>query len=155
MSADRWLLLIVSALSWYATGQIWIVQMSCYPLWPKVGQREFAGYHLAWWHSIWGVIFLPAGLLLAGAIGLLWLRPPGVNSGLLWAGLGLQIALYVSTAAWWGPLMARLAKPEIGLLPDRYQLLIKSHWLRVAIVTAHAVVMVLMLMHAMAAGSRA
>lgn len=45
-------------------GQIWLVQLSSYPLWAYVGAHEFHAYHIAWWHSIWGPIFIPAGLAL-------------------------------------------------------------------------------------------
>ncbi len=155
MAKSLWLLLIVAALSWYATGQIWIVQVSSYPLWAHVGKREFYNYHLAWWHSIWGVIFVPSAIVLLGAIALLCLRPPGVSPALLWSGLAVQILLYAATAAWWGPLMAKLASPDSGLLPDRYHLLMTTHWLRVAIVTAHGVLMFLMLREALtSAGSK-
>lgn len=141
----QWLLFVVAALSWYSTGLIWLVQLSCYPLWRRVGQREFYDYHVAWWHSIWGVIFVPSGLLLVGAIAMIWIRPAGVSTSLAWTGLSLQIALYALTAAWWAPLMARLATPEQGLLLDRFELLMNTHWLRVIIVTAYAMVVFIML----------
>ncbi len=145
MAKSQWLLFVVAALSWYSTGVIWLVQVSCYPLWTRVGKREFYNFHLAWWHSIWGVIFVPAGIVFLGALAMMWMRPSGVNAGLLWTGLSLQIALYAATAIWWGPLMARLATPENGLLLNNYHLLMTTHWLRVAIVTAYGVLIFFML----------
>jgi hypothetical protein len=41
--------------------------------------------------------------------------------------------------------MARLEAPDGGMLRDRYQLLLISHWLRVAIVTAYALLALWML----------
>ncbi len=152
MPKAQWLLFIVAALSWYSTGVIWIVHISCYPLWTRVGQHEFYDYHLAWWHSIWGVIFVPAGLVFVGAVAMMWLRPPGASAALLWSGLSLQIAFYALTAIWWGPLMARLATRENGLLLDNYRLLMTTHWLRVAIVSAYGVLISLMLMKSIAVG---
>ena len=55
----RWLLLIVFALSLYGTGQVWLVQLSSYPLWRYVGEAQFPTYHQAWWRSIWGVVLAP------------------------------------------------------------------------------------------------
>jgi hypothetical protein len=52
MSA-RWLLLGVFALGLYGTGQVWLVQLSSYPLWRYVGEAQFPAYHQAWWRSIW------------------------------------------------------------------------------------------------------
>jgi hypothetical protein len=34
----RWLLLATFALSLYGTGQVWLVQLSSYPLWAHVGR---------------------------------------------------------------------------------------------------------------------
>jgi hypothetical protein len=138
--ASQWLLLATVALGFYAAGQIWMVQSLCYRLWPLVGRETFFDYHMAWWRSIWTVIFVPSGLTLAGAVALLWLRPPEVDPLLLRAGLGLQVLLYLLTAAWWGPLMSRLATREQGLLARRYRLMTTTHWLRVAIVSGYALV---------------
>jgi hypothetical protein len=137
MTKNQWLLLSTAALSFYGTGNIWLVQLSSYRLWRYVGPREFWTYHLAWWHSIWGVIFVPAGLVFVGSVLMLWLRPPGVPGWAVWLGFGLQVLLYTLTAVWWGPLMARLATREAGLLLPLYNKLMLNHWLRVAIVTAY------------------
>jgi len=139
MIESQWLLLIVCALSCYGAGQIWLVQLSSYPLWAYVGENEFRAYHAAWWRGIWGVILAPATLLTAAAIAMLWLRAPGVPRWATWLGCALQAALVLGTATWWGPLMARLEKPDGGLSPERYRLLMSTHWLRVAIVTAYCV----------------
>ncbi|HSY22833.1 MAG TPA: hypothetical protein VK841_11995 [Polyangiaceae bacterium] len=43
------------------------------------------------------------------------------------------------TAVWWGPLMVRLEDPGGGLAIARFHLLMNTHWLLVAIVTAYGV----------------
>ena len=62
----RWLLLATFALSLYSAGQVWLVQLSSYPLWAYVGRNEFSAYHRAWWRSIWGVVLGPAALVTLG-----------------------------------------------------------------------------------------
>ena len=119
--------------------QVWMVQVLCYRLWPLVGHEGFYDYHMAWWHSIWSSIFLPSGVALAGCLLLLRFHPAGTRW--LWTGFGLQVLLGASTGLWWGPLMARLATRADGLLMDRYALLMTTHWVRVGIVTAYALVM--------------
>lgn len=57
----NYLLLLTLAFSMIGMGQVWLVQLSSYRLWAYVGPREFESYHIAWWHSIWGPIFVPAG----------------------------------------------------------------------------------------------
>lgn len=139
MTKSQWLLLVTAALSFYGVGNIWLVQLSSYRLWPYVGQREFHTYHVAWWRSIWGVIFIPAGLVFLGSALMLWLRPPDVPGWAVWSSFGLQVLLYLLTAVWWGPLMARLSSPDAGLALPLYHKLMLNHWLRVAIVTVYGI----------------
>lgn len=84
MSKKHWLLSAVAALSWFNAGVIWLIQFSCYPLWP---------YALLFFTSI-------------------------------------------GTAAWWAPLMARLVAPDGAMLLGDYQLLMSTHWIRVALISA-------------------
>jgi hypothetical protein len=145
MNGSQWLLLATCALGLYGAGQVWLVQLSSYRLWAYVGANEFHAYHLAWWHGIWGVILAPAALLSMGSALMLWQRAPGVPAWAAWLGFALQGALVLGTAVWWGPLMARLEAPGGGLLLERYRLLMTTHWLRVAIVSAYAVLALWML----------
>jgi hypothetical protein len=145
MTGSQWLLLGTCALGMYSAGQVWLVQLSSYPLWTYVGQQEFRAYHMAWWHSIWGVVLAPAALLLVGAVLMLWWRAPGIPAWSAWFGVALQITLLLGTALWWGPLMARIEESDGGLSPERYQLLMTTHWLRVGIITAYAILVLWML----------
>ena len=145
MTGSQCLLIAACALSFYGVGQVWLVQLSAYPLWTYVGEGDFHAYHAAWWRSIWGVILAPSALLALGSVLMVWLRAPGVPVWAAWSGVTLQVTLLLGTAVWWGPLMARLEAPNGGLLPERYRLLITSHWLRVGIVTAYALLVLWML----------
>jgi hypothetical protein len=137
----KWLLIATFALSAYGTGQVWLVQLSSYPLWAYVGRDEFDTYHRAWWHSIWGVVLGPAALTALGSALMLHWPLPSVPSSLLWAGVALQSCFLLGTAAWWGPLMARLQAPEGGLDQRRYHVLMSTHWLRVALITAYSLLL--------------
>jgi hypothetical protein len=64
--------------------------------------------------------------------------PAGVPSWTLWTGFALQVALVSGTVLWWAPLMANLLAEDGGLPAERYRLLLSTHWLRVAIVSAYA-----------------
>jgi hypothetical protein len=124
---------------------VWLVQLSSYPLWTYVGDREFRAYHAAWWRSIWGVVLAPAAALIVGSALLAWRQAPGVPEWAPWLGFALQTTLLVGTAAWWGPLMARLERHGGGLEIERCRLLMRTHWLRVALVTAYAALALWML----------
>jgi hypothetical protein len=145
MSWSQGLLLGTCALSLYGLGQVWLVQLSSYPLWAYVGEKEFHRYHAVWWRSLWGVVLAPAALVIAGAALMVRWRAPGVPAAETWFGLALQLALLLGTALWWGPLMARLEAPGGGLLKDRYRLLMATHWIRVGIVSIYAALVVAML----------
>jgi hypothetical protein len=125
------------------------VQLSSYPLWRFVGPAQFSAYHVAWWRSIWGVVLAPAGLVCLGAVLMIWIRPPQVARVEIWLGVGLQAMLVLGTAAWWGPLMARLETQAGALDPERYRILMNTHWLRVAIVTAYTLLVARMMAEAL------
>lgn len=153
MSRSRRLLFLTSALSLYGVGNVWLVQLVCYRLWPFLGRQEAFAYHNAWWRSIWGVIFIPAGAVLLGSLAMLWARPEGVSRGSVRAGFSLQLVTYVLTAVWWGPLMARLISPDGALNEPLYHLLMTTHWLRVALITAYGAFCIRMLAQSRAGGT--
>jgi hypothetical protein len=92
----RALLFVTSALGIYAVGNTWFVQLVAYALWPYVRKQEAYAYHIAWWHSIWGVLFVPAGVVLVGSILMLRVRPNGVPQQAGQVGLRLQLLVISS-----------------------------------------------------------
>jgi hypothetical protein len=139
IARGQWVLLVTSALGLYAVGNVWLVQLVCYRLWPYVGQAEAFNYHIAWWHSIWGVLFGPSAIVVLGAVALLWMRPANLNLRLVWFGLALLALTSAGTAMWWAPLMARLITPDGAMLLREYALLMSTHWIRVALITAYGI----------------
>jgi hypothetical protein len=75
------------------------------------------------------------------ALAMLRWRPPRISLRAVWLAVGVLIAVYGLTAVWWGPLMARLihAVDPTGVTTYEYRLLLTTHWLRVALITAYAV----------------
>lgn len=137
MSGPDLVLAITLALSFYNVGVIWLMQMHVYPLFGLVGEDEWTGYHTMHWHRIWGVVFVPAGLTLLGAVLLVFFRPEGAPGWSLWLGLGVQVALYALTAVVWAPMQVRLGK-DGAFHPEVHEELLRTHWLRVALITLHA-----------------
>ncbi|MEO8852259.1 MAG: hypothetical protein ABI359_00675 [Ginsengibacter sp.] len=152
------LLLLNLGLSSISIGQIWLVQLSAYPLWAYVVAKEFHTYHLFWWHSIWMLIFIPAGAAIVTTIAMFWLRPPEILRSLIWIACTILFVTYSLTYFWWAPLMVLIgASPEEvnGILQGApyvsnlgwnnetqqqlYNLLINSHWLMVALITAYGI----------------
>lgn len=150
----HWLLLAVAALSWFNAGVIWLIQFSCYPLWPYVGQSEFSNYHGVWLQSTWGVVFVPSVLALAGSILLLKSAPLEVSRGSLWVGLSVQVAIQLVTVIWLWPLERSMVAPTSGLNLSAYEELLLANWLRIVLNTAFAVLTYWMLSRSLWMGMR-
>jgi hypothetical protein len=135
----RWLLLANLALGCYSVGTVWLVQLSSYRLWAHVAPNDFQNYHRVWWQSIWGPVLFPAALAFAGAMAMFWIRPPGVPSWAAWLGVVLQIAWVLGTVVWWAPLMMRIGESSGEFPVPLFRLLLSTHWLRVALISAYGV----------------
>jgi hypothetical protein len=153
--AARWLLLTNLVLSCYSAGAVWLVQITCYPLWEYVGPGEFVAYHEFWWHSIWGVLLGPAALVFLCALALLRWRPAVVSQRLAWAGVILQILLYGLTVALWGRWMAELEQVTGPVYGPLFHKMLLTHWLRVGLITAYALLALRMVVPLLLAGAGA
>lgn len=142
MNAPRWVPLVTGAASWYNVGTIWMVQVS-WRLFARVGRAEFPAYHRAWWfgwRGIQPVVFPAAIVAVLGAVAQLRWRPPRVPARIVWLGIALQALVYLLTAAWWGRWQGQLTDiwTEDQTLNPLYRRLLTTHWLRVALLTAAA-----------------
>lgn len=142
---SRRLLVLNLAVSWYNVAVIWLMQTLIYPLWAYLPTAEFGaiqGRHF-WW--LFALVFPQAALATVLSLGLVR-RPPLCS--LRWVlrlGVAIQIALWVLTAALWGRWQAQLALPGAAPTPllgpadqGLYELLVDTHWLRVGLITAYA-----------------
>ena len=139
----RWVQLVTLATSWYNVGTIWMVQVS-WRLFARVGRAEFPAYHRAWWFGLRGiqpVVFPSAILTVLGSIAQLRWRPRGVPAAMVWLCLTIQALVYALTGMWWGRWQADLDQvwQEDGTLNPLYRRILTTHWLRVALITAAAV----------------
>ena len=135
-------LLVHAAATWAMVGLIWFVQVVHYPLFASVGETGFARYENAHTRRTSFVVgtFMPLEALTAA-----WLvfEPPnGVSTALAVTGLGLLVALWVSTAFWQAPIHGRLARGYSATLHRR---LVTSNWVRTALWSARGGVVLFML----------
>lgn len=137
-----WLLFITAILSVWNAGIVWFTQIAVYPLWPLVGADTFHDYHLTWWHDMWPS-FGPVVLMFGCSLALIWIRPQGIPRLLLWLGVVLQIAVHSLTAFFWAPIQATMATAD-GMSFEKYQALMSTHWFRVALFFAYALLMIWM-----------
>ena len=146
MSRAQWILIFTLAASFYDAGTIWMTQFG-WRLWPYVAPADFAVYHDAWWSMIKPVIFPVAALAFIGSILLIWWRPDGVEGSLVWINAGMQLAVYILTAIFWGPWQAQThyARLPDGSLDPVYQRVMSTHWIRAALISANAVLVLWMM----------
>jgi hypothetical protein len=109
------------------TGLIWFVQIVHYPLFARVGAREFVGYEKDHSQLTSLVVGPPMLIEAAAAVGLLFPRPGWLPSWAVWAGVGLLVVIWLSTAAIQVPSHARL---EAGFDTAVHRRLVRSNWIR-------------------------
>jgi hypothetical protein len=135
----HWVQIISMAASSYNVGTIWMTQLG-YRLWVHIQPEKFAEYHRSWWEG-WGgiqpIVFPPGIIATLGSLAQLRWRSPRVPKWLVWLNVLLQIQSWLLTGVFWAPLQARLQQTQRadGTLDRNYQLLMRSHWLRVALFT--------------------
>jgi len=136
MTKAQWILIVTFAATFYGTGNIWMTQFG-WRLWTHVDPKDFPAYHNAWWAMIKPVIFPVAAVAFFGAIALVWWRPAGVTALPVWLNLGLQVLVYVLTAAFWGRWQAQthFARLPDGALDPMYLRAMSTHWIRATLIT--------------------
>jgi hypothetical protein len=101
MKTPHLLLLFWSMLSCWVLGQIWMVQIVVYPLFAKVGEAQYVGYHRLYSGRIplpvilpgFASFLLPAALYLYGPAVPLWMTVANVAAGI--AGLLVTVLLEI------------------------------------------------------------
>lgn len=110
-----------------------MVQIVHYPLFDDIGELNFASYqqrHQANISYIVGPVML---IELVTAILLIWYPVPGVSKSLVWIGIGLIVAIWLSTAFLQVPCHGKLVK---AFDPTAYSWLVRSNWIRTIAWTA-------------------
>ena len=144
-----WALLVTLAFTLYMAGMIWSMQVFEYPLFAFVGPEQFRAYHAAHNRSLPFFVILPSLLALVSAVLLVWIRPAGIPLWLVGLVVALDLAVLVSTAAGQAPLHARLDRD--GYSTDVIRTLVRSNWIRTALWTANALLLLSMVAVALGA----
>ena len=111
----------------FMTGLIWFVQVVHYPLFARVGADGFTAYSEAH-QRLTTLVVGPAMLIEAVTAAILvFMRPAGVSPALLWSGLALLGAIWLSTAFLQVPLHGRLAS---GFSAEACDALVSTNWIR-------------------------
>ncbi len=142
MDRPELFLLLWSALSFWVLGQIWFVQIVVYPLFAKVGEADYVGYHRFYSRHIplpvilpgFASFLLPMPLAVWGPAVPAWMSTANIMTGL--AGLIVTVCLEI-------PRHARLEKG--GKADATIAELFRYNWPRTASISIQSLVTLLML----------
>lgn len=142
----RWVQIVTLAASWYNMGAIWMAQVS-WRLFARVGREDFPAYHRAWWFGPRGIqpVVFPFGIVaILGAFAQLRWHVPRTPTWMAWLNIGFLVTVWGATAAWWGRQQAQMeyVYQEDHSLNPLYQRLLATHWIRVALITASALLQI-------------
>ncbi len=139
-AAGRWIQLLTLGSGFYNVGAVVLAQMS-WGLWHRVPREQFPDYHRAWFRGMVPTIWPMAAVAGLGSLLQLRWRPRGVAARQAWLGAALQIANFGLTGAWWARWQAQLDQVWLadGTLNPLYTRLLRTHWLRVGLIVAFAV----------------
>ena len=120
-------LFLINLLStWYMVGLIWMVQVVHYNLFDRVGLETFARYEADHNRLITPIVGIPMLAEIGTAVALLFAPPSFFPHWAAWLGLGLVIAIWISTAVLQVPCHQRLMN---GFDEVTYHRLVASNWI--------------------------
>jgi hypothetical protein len=128
------------------TGIIWYAQLDQYPLLKFVGRKEVSKYESEYYRRTmpWAVALLIIEALTG--ILLIWLRPAGIPSTLVWANLALLAVIWVIT---WGGCVKCHMKLECGLQDSLFHRLLSINKSRAVLWTVRSAIVLWMVALAM------
>lgn len=123
----------------FMTGVIWLVQVVQYPFFSKVGEKEFIHYHAS--HSFWITpVVAPMMVIELITSSLLIVYPPNdIDSKLIWLGILLAIAVWLSTFFLQIPMHEKLSQ---GFNAEAHSFLVNSNWIRTIAWSLHSVLVI-------------
>ena len=142
------LLLAQAASTLAMCGVIWFVQVVHYPLFARVGEAGFRAYAAAHANRTTAVVMplMMVELLTAAALLLPFLRPGVISAPESWAGIGLVVAIWISTGLLQVPIHDALRQ---GFRPELVERLVLTNWVRTAGWTLRSVLLLLWVRRAM------
>ncbi len=143
MDFAHWFLLFWTVVIFYVTGGIWFAQIVVYPLFGKVGEKEYVAYHKFYSSRIPLPVIVPGFASFLLPIALVFLRPESVPLSLALANVACALVGLFVTVALEIPRHARLEKG--GKQEVVIRELILYNWPRTLAITVSALLTLLML----------
>lgn len=143
MDFSHLFLLVWTVVIFYVTGGIWFAQIVVYPLFGKVGEKEYIAYHKFYSSRIPLPVIVPGFASFLLPIALMFLRPESVPLWMALANVACALVGLLVTVALEIPRHARLEKG--GKQEVVIRELILYNWPRTVAITGSALLTLLML----------
>lgn len=143
MSKELFLLLNL-VLAFYNVGTIWAHEIDIFRSWKLLDAKTFHIVQGVHWKKLPYWIFIPAGLTFIGSIALFWYHPYKISNWEIWIAFVLQFLPLFLTVIFWGQWQAKLSKDELGSASPYLKKIIKTHWIRTALINAYALMLLYM-----------
>jgi hypothetical protein len=143
MDFSHLFLLVWTVVIFYVTGGIWFAQIVVYPLFGKVGEKEYIAYHKFYSSRIPLPVIVPGFASFLLPIALMFLRPESVPLWMALANVACALVGLFVTVALEIPRHARLEKG--GKQEVVIRELILYNWPRTVAITGSALLTLLML----------
>lgn len=98
------------------------------------------------WRKLPYWIFAPIAAALAGSVTLIWFHPAGSPAWAVWGNLGCQLVSLFLTGIFWGRWQAKLSKDSAGGKSQYLAKILKTHWVRTALINAYALILLIWVM---------
>jgi len=141
------LLLFCTALSFYGLGMIWEMEVVTLRTWTIFRDKET--FHLlrsVHWRVLPYLVFIPIGILFVCSVSLLWYHSAKTPVNLLASAVGTQVITFILTGIYWGRWERIISVEHQSPQSNLVKLLVKTHWIRTALVSLNAILFFLITM---------
>ncbi len=141
-------LLLNLALAFYNVGTIWAMEVDIFRSWRYLEPKTFNLVQTIHWKKLPYWIFFPVLLAFIGAIILFWYHPDNIPIWEIWTVFLIQLISHILTAIFWGQWQAKLSKDELGGASPYLDKILRTHWIRTALINAYAFVLLIITLQA-------
>ena len=122
-----WLLIVNLAAGWFMAGLIWTIQLVHYALFDLADPARWNAFHVRHVNGITPIVGPIMLIELVTSWWLIWQRPVGLATWVVWTSAILATAMWLSTALLQIPLHNQL---RAGYTEAAYLGLLRTNWLR-------------------------
>ncbi len=133
------------AIAFYNVGTIWAHEIDIFRTWKLISDPKiFHTVQETHWSKLPYWVFIPVGVALLGSLTLFWYHPDKISTWEIGFAFGSQLVSLILTAIFWGQWQARLSKDENGNASVYLQKILRTHWIRTALINIYGLMLLYM-----------